>query len=338
MSRTDRNDRGGGGDRGDRERRSVFVGNIPYDATEEELIDIFKEVGPVLSFRLVFDRDTGKPKGFGFCEYRDSVTAMSAIRNLNGYEMHGRQLRVGFSETDKGGDDGKPAGRPVNPPGATGSAPGNFQNQPPRTNAPPQMIPGMAAPMPGFGAGGQTTLQGEVNKIVESMSPSQLYEIMTQMKSLITQSPDQAKQLLLDNPQLAYALLQGQIVLGMINPATAKQLLLSVQQMPPIVPGMMPGPPHGMNLPPGMPAGFPGAMPNFPGQMPMGMPPMGGPMPPMPMMNMNPGAVQPHVAIHELPEAQQQLLQQVRMLTPQQIQELPAQTRQQVQELLRMIQ
>jgi hypothetical protein len=39
-----------------------------------------------------------------------------------------------------------------------------------------------AAPMPGFGAGGQTTLQGEVNKIVESMSPSQLYEIMTQMK------------------------------------------------------------------------------------------------------------------------------------------------------------
>lgn len=36
--------------------------------------------------------------------------------------------------------------------------------------------------MPGFGAGGQTTLQGEVNKIVESMSPSQLYEIMTQMK------------------------------------------------------------------------------------------------------------------------------------------------------------
>lgn len=53
---------------------------------------------------------------------------MSAIRNLNGYEMHGRQLRVGFSETDKGGDDGKPAGRPGNnPSGPTGPAAGNFQ-------------------------------------------------------------------------------------------------------------------------------------------------------------------------------------------------------------------
>jgi hypothetical protein len=41
--------------------------------------------------------------------------------------MHGRQLRVGFSETDKGGDDGKPAGRPGNPPGATGSAPGKLK-------------------------------------------------------------------------------------------------------------------------------------------------------------------------------------------------------------------
>jgi len=54
-----------------RSSRCVFVGNIPYDATEEQLIEIFQEVGPVVSFRLVFDRDTGKPKGYGFCEYRD---------------------------------------------------------------------------------------------------------------------------------------------------------------------------------------------------------------------------------------------------------------------------
>jgi len=43
--------------------RSVFVGNIPYEATEEKLKDIFAEVGPVVSFKLVFDRVTGKPKG-----------------------------------------------------------------------------------------------------------------------------------------------------------------------------------------------------------------------------------------------------------------------------------
>ena len=46
--------------------RSVFVGNIPYEATEEQLKDIFSEVGVVVSFRLVYDRESGKPKGFLF--------------------------------------------------------------------------------------------------------------------------------------------------------------------------------------------------------------------------------------------------------------------------------
>ncbi len=59
----------------------VFVGNIPYDTTEEQLVDIFKEVGPIASFRLMFDRETGKPRGYAFCEYADSETAASAIRN-----------------------------------------------------------------------------------------------------------------------------------------------------------------------------------------------------------------------------------------------------------------
>lgn len=49
--------------------RVVFVGNIPYDMSEEQLIDVFREVGTVVGFRLVFDRDTGKPKGYGFCEF-----------------------------------------------------------------------------------------------------------------------------------------------------------------------------------------------------------------------------------------------------------------------------
>jgi cleavage stimulation factor subunit 2 len=47
---------------------------------------------------LVFDRETGKPKGYGFCEYKDADTALSAMRNLNGYEMNGRALRVDFAE------------------------------------------------------------------------------------------------------------------------------------------------------------------------------------------------------------------------------------------------
>ena len=55
-------------------------------------------------FRLVIDRETGKPKGYGFCEYKDEETALSARRNLQGYAINGRQLRVDFAENDKGAD------------------------------------------------------------------------------------------------------------------------------------------------------------------------------------------------------------------------------------------
>ena len=54
---------------------------------------------------MVIDRDTGKPKGYGFCEYKDEETALSARRNLQGYEINGRQLRVDFAENEKGTAD-----------------------------------------------------------------------------------------------------------------------------------------------------------------------------------------------------------------------------------------
>jgi RNA-binding proteins (RRM domain) len=78
--------------------RSVFVGNIPYTTTGAELRALFSEVGPVVDFHLVLDPATGKSKGYGFCEYSDAATAMSAMRNLNGREFQGRSLRVDFAE------------------------------------------------------------------------------------------------------------------------------------------------------------------------------------------------------------------------------------------------
>ena len=86
---------------------TVFVGNIFYDVTEDMIVKHLSEVGPVKSFRLVCDRETGKPKGFGFCEYHDVHTAESAVRNLNGRELSGRTLRVDFAdEGTKGGPEG----------------------------------------------------------------------------------------------------------------------------------------------------------------------------------------------------------------------------------------
>ncbi|KAF4739151.1 Cleavage stimulation factor subunit 2, partial [Perkinsus olseni] len=57
-----------------------------YDVDEEQLKTIFSTVGPVVSFRLMHDKVTGRPKGYGFCEYADQETAYAAMRNLNNVE------------------------------------------------------------------------------------------------------------------------------------------------------------------------------------------------------------------------------------------------------------
>ena len=55
--------------------------------------------------RLVYDRETGKPKGYGFCEYNDTETAQSALRNLNNHDFNGRPLRVGVAAGEGNKDE-----------------------------------------------------------------------------------------------------------------------------------------------------------------------------------------------------------------------------------------
>lgn len=78
----------------------VLIGNIPFEQTEDDLVEIFTSVGPIQALRLIYERDpqTGIPttrsKGYGFCQFEDGQTAQSAVRNLNGYDVAGRFLRV----------------------------------------------------------------------------------------------------------------------------------------------------------------------------------------------------------------------------------------------------
>ena len=72
---------------------TLYVGNLPFSATEAELRDLFAQHGTVESAKVVSDRDTGRPRGFGFVDMPPDDAA-NAIQHLNGYEMNGRQLRV----------------------------------------------------------------------------------------------------------------------------------------------------------------------------------------------------------------------------------------------------
>ncbi|KAK6938223.1 RNA recognition motif domain [Dillenia turbinata] len=223
------------------QHRRVFVGNIPYDATEEQLIQICEEVGPVVSFRLVIDRETGKPKGYGFCEYKDEETALSARRNLQGYEINGRQLRVDFAENDKSADRNREQGR--GGPGLAANVDARQVGLPAShgdsTLFQPMGLPvamTAAAVMAGALGGSQVATRTHQTGVhgqsamgsdpltlhLAKMSRGQLNQIMSELKAMATHNRELARQLLLENPQLPNALFQAEIMLGMVTPQMLK--------------------------------------------------------------------------------------------------------------------
>jgi RNA recognition motif-containing protein len=71
----------------------IYVGNLPFSATEQEVSDLFATYGTVQQVSLPTDRETGRKRGFGFVEM-DDADARRAIENLDGVDLGGRQIRV----------------------------------------------------------------------------------------------------------------------------------------------------------------------------------------------------------------------------------------------------
>ncbi|KAL5104459.1 hypothetical protein TcWFU_005070 [Taenia crassiceps] len=247
--------------------RSIFVGNIPYEATEEKLVELFSKAGPVVSFRLVYDRESGKPKGYGFCEYANPAIAASALRNLQNIEFNGRPLRIGAAAGEQNSAEIALTNPSVGPP---------LEN--------PYGNPVDPAKAP-----------EAISRAVASLPPEQMYELMKQMKFCIQNNPNEARSMLLQNPQLAYALLQAQVVMKIVDPKVAIAMLNRTHdQIPPLVPEnvappMCKAPESGVGgggdvtKPfPGLPMNgtqFPNQPPAFPGEFPPEQKPsaMGGP-------------------------------------------------------------
>lgn len=73
--------------------KSIYVGNLPFSATEDQTRDLFAAYGEVSSVKFVMDRETGRFRGFGFVEM-DDAGAEEAVRSLNGSDFGGRTLKV----------------------------------------------------------------------------------------------------------------------------------------------------------------------------------------------------------------------------------------------------
>jgi len=79
----------------------LFVGNIPYDATDAELTGIFRELPNIEDIRVAVDRTTGWPRGFAHLTFLSTEAAQEGKSKLDGTEIHGRQLRVNYSTSKK---------------------------------------------------------------------------------------------------------------------------------------------------------------------------------------------------------------------------------------------
>lgn len=89
--------------------KNIYVGNLSFDATEDQLRSMFEAYGEVARASIVTDRDTGRSRGFGFVEMADDSAAMSAIEALNGTSIGGRNITVNEArpKSDRAGGGGR---------------------------------------------------------------------------------------------------------------------------------------------------------------------------------------------------------------------------------------
>jgi cold-inducible RNA-binding protein len=86
--------------------KKLYVGNLPFSVTEEELRELFGRHGSVDSVSVITDRETGRPRGFAFVEMSEPSAATDAIRALDGTQLGGRALKVNEAQDKRSGGGG----------------------------------------------------------------------------------------------------------------------------------------------------------------------------------------------------------------------------------------
>ncbi|KAJ5171902.1 hypothetical protein N7492_004495 [Penicillium capsulatum] len=275
----------------DRTGKSVFLGNIPYNLTEEQVKDILSTAGTVTKFRLMMNPETGKPKGYGFADFADADAAASAVRNLNDYEIMGRKIRVDWPHNNE-----------------KDSIPPDYsqQSQPMIQDTSPQMppIPG-AAPLPPLPPGVEVPphldCPNAISHTLAALPPNQLLDVLTQMKSLAVADPARATELLRQAPQLAYAIFQALLLMNLVEYQLLGSIVEQAAQPAPSAPPAAQYQPYG----------------GVPGQI--STPPVAG----------TPFAPPPPQATPQVP-GQEELLQQVLSMPQSAIDALPPMERSQI--------
>lgn len=95
--------------------KKIYVGNLNYSVTEDELTQVFSQCGVVTGAEIIMDKNTGRSKGFGFVEMSDDEEAQQAIQRLKGFDLKGRPLVVGEAREKSSGRGPRRGNRPPYP-------------------------------------------------------------------------------------------------------------------------------------------------------------------------------------------------------------------------------
>lgn len=338
---------------------SVFVGNIPYDVDEEQLKKIFSTVGPIVSLRLMYDKVTRQPKGYGFCEYKDPETAYAAMRNLNNVECGGRPLRVDWADHELKATEGV-----LRQPGRATTAEAVLKHARVRDPKLQEFIDRITNSETAEELSADAIEHCQIASIVNQMSSSQMVNALGHMLRLIVDSQETAKQYLISHPQLALAIMQMTYLLGLsaepalpmaqedINMAAERIAQMRLSKVAPQKPVLVP---HLVNPPMGPIPYIGGAMapqgmvpPHLMMQGPPPLMPPGSGLRPPPVMPgarvtavgtaptpvAAPGPSQPPTAPKLSDEQKRLLVDQLSQLTPEQVAALPEEVKRQVLDIM----
>jgi cleavage stimulation factor subunit 2 len=314
------------------QKNDIFVGNLAFTTTEEQLHQVFSDIGRVIKVRLVTDIETGKPRGFAFIEFEDAQAALSAIRNMNEYELNGRRIRVNFSNSShlealagKLGMDLSQNSKRSNTPAATSQA---------------------------------NTGSNAVADTLKGMSKGEIYDVVAKLKEVADRDPDEARRILSGHPQLPEALLFLMSKIDMVRTSIASDggaSVLPAGALPGAVPVPMPPTsvraadpraramdPRAASAAPIDPRSAGGAAPPPPRADPRArVDPRAArsvPAPPPPQpYGVPPAPMPPQTNAPGLANLDPSLVQQVMSLTPQQISQLPPQKQQSILALRQQI-
>lgn len=314
------------------QKHDIFVGNLAFHTTEDQLHQAFSEIGRVIKVRLVTDAETGKPRGFAFVEFEDPQAALSAIRNMNDYELNGRRLRVNFSNSSHLEALAGKLGMDLSQQTQQRNQAQNQQQQ-------------------------ESSGTQQVADALKGMSKGEMYDVIAKLKEVADRDPDEARRIISGHPQLPEAILFLMSKLDMVkdNPTAA----INAAVIPPAAPAAAAVPQRAMD--PRARASDPraaadpratakpppaSAAPPQPRADPRArMDPRAAARsaaPPPPMMQQPPPPPQPYLQQPPPPQAgvanlDPALIQGVMSLTPQQISQLPPDKQQSILQLRQQI-